>query len=67
MGGFLNKMSKIKKVNEEKATSLAESKATAIKHQKEISDLLKNQKEIALQEANKQYNAEQSRMSAMAS
>lgn len=53
MSGFLNKMDKIKKVNEEKASNLAESNATAIKNQKEISDLLKYQKEIELQEANK--------------
>lgn len=46
MNGFLDKMQKIKKVNEEKAYNLAESKATAIENQKQLSDLLKYQKEI---------------------
>ncbi len=46
MKGFLGKVKKIKRVNEEKQYSLAESKATAIQNQKQLSELLKYTKEI---------------------
>lgn len=61
--GAVAKMLKIQAVNAEKERSKAESKATALKKQAELSSLIKQVKEIQESQKMKPFNANKSMMS----